>query len=124
LSGVDDQAFSWKMFAGISVFMAVIGVVYWFASYEPAGTVMLGLAAALAGLCGVYLRVEHERADSGAGHDEKQYLPHSSLWPFGIAVGALLAANGAIVGFAFAIPGVVLLMFAIAGFVAQTRRRA
>jgi len=121
---VNEAGFSWKMFAGISVFMAVIGTVYWFASYEPAGTVMLGLAAALAGLCAVYLRVELGRADTSEGHDEEQYLPHSSLWPFGIGVGALLAVNGAIVGFAFAIPGVVLLMFAVVGFVGQSRRRA
>jgi len=124
MTGVHDPDFGWKMFAGISVFMAVIGVVYWFASYEPAGTVMLGLAAALAGLCALYLRVELGRADTSTDHGEEHYLPHSSLWPFGIALGALLAANGAIVGFAFAIPGAVLLMFAVVGFVAQTRRRA
>ena len=112
------------MFAGISVFMAVIGIVYWFASYEPAGTVMLGLAAALAGLCGLYLRVEFSRPDTAAEHDEEQYLPHSSVWPFGIGLGALLAANGAIVGFAFAIPGIVLLVLAVVGFVAQSRQRA
>ena len=34
---MSDTAFSWKMFLGISAFMAVIGVVYLFASYEPAG---------------------------------------------------------------------------------------
>jgi len=119
-----DPGFSWKMFGGIAVFMAVIGVVYWFASYEPAGTTMLLLAAALAGVCGLYLRVEHGRTEPAGGHDEEQYLPHSSLWPFGIGVGALLAANGAIVGFAFAIPGIVLLMLAVAGLVSQSRRRA
>ena len=119
-----DPNFSWKMFAGISVFMGVIGVVYWFASYEPAGTTMLALAAALAGLCGLYLRVESGRDESAQGDGEEQYLPHSSVWPFGIGLGALLAANGAIVGFGFAIPGVVLLMFAVVGFVAQSRRRA
>jgi len=112
------------MFAGISVFMAVIGIVYWFASYEPAGTVMLALAAALAGLCGIYLRVELGRTEAEAGHEEDPYLPHTSVWPFGIGLGALLAANGAIVGLAFAIPGLVLLMFAIVGFIGQSRRRA
>ena len=113
------------MFAGISAFMAVIGIVYWFASYEPAGTVMLALASALAGLCGLYLRVELGRAEPAAEpDDEEQYLPHSSLWPFGIGLGVLLAANGAIVSLTFAIPGVVLLMFAVVGFVGQSRRRA
>ena len=119
-----EPGFSWKMFAGISVFMAVIGIVYWFASYEPAGTIMLALAAALAGLCGLYLRVELNRNEADTAHDEEPYLPHASVWPFGIGLGALVAANGAIVGFAFAIPGVVLLMFAVVGFVAESRRRA
>jgi len=121
---LSDTNFSWKMFCGIAVFMAVIGVVYWFASYEPAGTTMLALAAALAGLCGLYLRVESGRDESAGSPEDEQYLPHSSLWPFGIGLGALLAANGAIVGFAFAIPGLVVLMFAVVGFVAQSRRRA
>ena len=121
---MSDADFGWKMFAGISVFMAVICVVYWFASYEPAGTIMLALAAALAGLCGLYLRVELNRTEPAASGEEEHYLPHSSLWPFGIGLGALLAVNGAIVGFAFAIPGVVLLMFAVVGFVGQSRRRA
>ena len=121
---MSDPAFGWKMFSGIAVFMAVIGIVYWFASYEPAGTVMLGLAAALAGLSGLYLRIASGPSEHDHARDEEHYLPDSSLWPFGIGVGALLAANGAIVGFAFAIPGVVLLMFALVGFVAQSRRRA
>jgi len=112
------------MFAGISVFMALIGIVYWFASYEPAGTTMLALAAALAGLCGLYLRVESGRDEPPAGDADEQYLPHSSVWPFGIGLGALLAVNGPIVGLGLAIPGIVLLGFAVVGFVAQSRRRA
>ena len=119
-----DPGFGWKMFAGVAVFMAVIGLVYWFASYEPAGTVMLALAATLAAVCGIYLRVELGRADAQAHDEQEQYLPHSSMWPFAIGLGALLAVNGAIVGFPFAIPGMVLLMFAVVGFVGQTRRRA
>ena len=119
-----DRAFSWKMFLGIAAFMALIGVVYWFASYEPAGTTMLGLAAALAALCGVYLRVQSEPSAPGEEHDGEHYLPDSSMWPFGIGVGALLAANGLIVGVGFAIPGLVVLGASVAGLVSQSRRRA
>ena len=49
-----------RIFLGISTFMALIGIVYWFASYEPAGTTMLGLSSALAAVCGVYLQIQHE----------------------------------------------------------------
>ena len=122
---MNDPGFTWKMFLGIAVFMTVIGVVYWFASYEPAGTVMLGLAAALAALCGVYLRIQSEPAASSETHDEDEhYLPESSMWPFGIGLGALLAANGLIIGLGFAIPGIVVLGASVAGFVSQSRRRA
>ena len=121
---MSDRTFSWKMFLGIAVFMGVIAIVYWFASYEPAGTTMLTLAATLAGLCGVYLRVQSEPDGREITHEEAHYLPGSSVWPFGIGVGALLAANGFILGIGFAIPGVVVLGLSIAGLVAQSRRRA
>ena len=118
-----DQKTQARMFLGIAVFMAVIGVVYWFASYEPAGTTMLALSSALAAVCGVYLQIqsEHEHTD---GHPDVHYLPHSSVWPFWIGVGALLAVNGLIVGVGYAVPGVVVLGIAIVGFVSQSRRRA
>ena len=121
---MSDRSFSWKMFLGIAVFMGVIAVVYWFASYEPAGTTMLALATALSALCSVYLRVQSEADGRAIRHEEAHYLPDSSVWPFGIGVGALLAANGFILGIGFAIPGVVVLGLSVAGLVAQSRRRA
>jgi predicted MFS family arabinose efflux permease len=120
MTGEKTQA---RIFLGIAVFMAVIGIVYWFASYEPAGTTMLGLSSALAALCGVYLQVQSEHETIEA-HAEEQYLPHASVWPFGIGVGALLAVNGLIVGFGYAIPGLVVLAIAVIGLVSQSRRRA
>ncbi|MEY2454551.1 MAG: hypothetical protein QOD92_4125 [Acidimicrobiaceae bacterium] len=122
---MNDQRVQARIFLGIATFMAVIGTVYWFASYEPAGTTMLGLSSALAAVCGVYLRMQIEDNEGGAAHaHEAQYLPHSSVWPFGIGVGALLAVNGLIVGVGFAIPGIVILAIAIVGLVSQSRRRA
>lgn len=112
-----------RMFLAIAVFMAVIAVVYWFASYEPAGTIMLALASALAAVCGVYLQVQSEHKPSDHVDDE-HYLPHSSVWPFGIAVGAALAVNGLIVGLGYAIPGIVVIAASIGGFIAQSRHRA
>ena len=120
---MSDERFGWKMFIGIASFMAVIGVVYWFASYEPAGTTMLGLASSLAAVCGVYLQVQSEH-EATEGHAQEHYLPHSSVWPFGIGVGALLAVNGLIVGLGYAIPGLVVLAIAVVGLVSQSRRRA
>src|SRR3954469_3653392 len=78
---VNDVKTPSRMFLGIAVFMAVIGTVYWFASYEPAGTTMLGLAAALSALCAIYLRVQSE-AETADRIEHDHYLPHTSVWPF------------------------------------------
>jgi hypothetical protein len=120
---VNDAKTPSRMFLGVAVFMAVIGIVYWFASYEPAGTTMLGLASALSAVCGIYLRVQSE-GDAAERHDSDHYLPHTSVWPFGIGLGALLAVNGLIVGVGYAIPGIVVLAVAIIGLISQSRRRA
>jgi hypothetical protein len=84
---------------------------------------MLGLSSALAATCGIYLRVQAESGDT-VHQDEEHYLPHSSVWPFGIGVGALLAVNGLIVGVGYVIPGLVVLAVAIVGLISQSRRRA
>ncbi|MEY2421499.1 MAG: hypothetical protein QOI95_1566 [Acidimicrobiaceae bacterium] len=118
-----DQKTQARIFLGISAFMALIGVVYWFASYEPAGATMLGLSSALAAVCGVYLQIQSEHEPTGA-LVEPHYLPHASVWPFGIGVGALLTVNGMIVGFGYAIPGLVVLAIAIVGLISQSRHRA
>ncbi|HEV3225627.1 MAG TPA: cytochrome c oxidase subunit 4 [Acidimicrobiales bacterium] len=120
-----DQRVPWRIFLGIAVFMAVIGIVYWFASYEPAGATMLALASALAAVCGIYLRVQSEHGDTVADHaDAAPYLPHASVWPFGVGLGAVLALNGLIVGLGFAVPGLVVLAVSVVGMVSQSRRRA
>jgi predicted MFS family arabinose efflux permease len=118
-----DQKTQARIFLGIAAFMAVIGVVYWFASYEPAGTTMLALSSALTAVCGVYLQIQSEH-EATEPHAEEHYLPQSSVWPFGIGVGVLLAANGLVVGFGYAIPGLVVLTIALVGLISQSRRRA
>lgn len=124
---MNDDAFAGRMFAGIAVFMAAIGTVYWFVSYEPAGTTMLALSAGLAALCGAYLSARHEPRDRGAGSAEAerraQYLPKASPWPFVLGAGAWLTTNGLVVGFGYAIPGLVVVAVSVGGFVMGSRRR-
>jgi uncharacterized membrane protein YfcA len=122
-----DLAVQWRTFAGIGLFIAVIAVIYWFSSYDYAGTVMLGLASGLSFLSAGYLFVQDRSSTKPLADEgevaERQYLPHASLWPFGIGVGAFLAFNGLILGFAYAVPGAIVISVSIAGLVAQTRRR-
>jgi hypothetical protein len=124
-----DLTVQWRTFGAIGVFVALLATVYWFASYDYAGTVMLGLASALALLDSAYLfwqqRSGHGHgADAAAAPDEEtQYLPHASVWPFGIGIGAFLAFNGLVLGFAYMVPGAIVIGASIAGLILQSRRR-
>jgi uncharacterized membrane protein YkgB len=118
-----------RLFGGVAAFIALLTVVYWFASYERAGTTMLALSSALVLLCASYLYVQERRHPVSAAEpteatpEAQQYLPESSIWPFGIGLGALLTLNGIIVGWGYGIPGLAVLLASVAGFVAQSRRR-
>ena len=115
----------WRIFLGLAGFIAFLGVIYWFVSYEDAGTTLLGLAAGLALLCGGYLFVQgRKRPAAESSHPPaEEYLPHSSVWPFGIGFGLFLAVNGLILGPAWTLPGAVLVATSVGGFVRQSRHR-
>src|SRR5262249_6771543 len=84
-SATRDLAVQCRTFAGIGLFIAVIAVIYWFSSYDYAGTVMLGLASALSFLSAGYLFVQDRSstkphaAVEGEVAAERQYLHHASL---------------------------------------------
>ena len=114
----------WRIFLGLALFIAILGAIYWFVSYEDAGTTLLALAAGLALLFGGYLFVQDRKRPVPISHaDGDLYLPHSSLWPFGIGFGVFLAANGLILGLAWTVPGAVLVATSVGGFVRQSRYR-
>jgi hypothetical protein len=45
------------------------------------------------------------------------------MWPFIVGLGAALALNGFILGWAYAVPGTAVLAIGMLGFIAQSRRR-
>ena len=121
-----DLRVQWQLFIGIAGFIAVLAVIYWFVSYEDAGTTMLGLSSGLALLFGGWLYIQDRRpAHQGETSDDAHgdYLPASSVWPLGVGIGAALTLNGLVLGWTYAVPGGVLLALAVTGFVAQSRRR-
>ena len=77
-----DLKVQWRIFLGLALFIAVIGAIYWFVSYEDAGTTLLALASGLALMCGGYLLVQDRRKTpaTAAGH-EPQYLPTRACGP-------------------------------------------
>jgi hypothetical protein len=136
---VDGDHSGWStqavMFCSIGAFMALIGVVYWFMSYEWTGSVLLWLTSAMAIGSGVYLGWPRGRgAGAGAapvgpppepGHDPHDgvWFPEASVWPFAIGAGMVLVANGLLLGRWLFIPAVVFLAWSLAGMVRQGRRR-
>ncbi len=123
-----------RFFLRTALYTALIGTIYWFVSYEWAGTVMLAslLAACIffigAGFT-LYRAAEVEDPRSSAvatrgsvvrravgfdapGEDpgaplelEDQIFPTASLWPLGAALAATLVGLGAIYGPWLWIPG-------------------
>ena len=119
-----------RIYLALGGLIAVIATLYWFTSYENAGTAMLALAAGLALFVGVYLALTARRTttDIGGepgepGEEPKPYLPHASLWPFLVGVAALVTANGLALGVWALVPGAIALAGALIGYAGQSRRR-
>lgn len=121
------------VFLGTAAFFAVITAVYWFASYESAGSTMLALTVGLGLMPGAWLlwwarrmaprpedRPDAEMAD-GAGPVGS--FPGPTAWPVLLATGAVLAANGIAFGIWPAVPGVALIVIAACGAIVSSRPR-
>ena len=118
---VDDRSVPWRVFLAIGAALLVIGIIYWLASYEWAGVVLLVLSAVLAAWVAGFLWLGQRHAGTapvdatraagevraadgvaagGTGLDSahEHYLPHASVWPFAIGLGAATLANGLVWG--------------------------
>jgi len=120
-----DEPQETRVFLLIAVFGLVTGAVYWFLSYEVAGTILLLSFGAATGLIALRLVVDPQstrvrtaaretpidpdpdRADEGGGGtggidrpflDEAGRMPAESLAPFAVGLGAACAATGLIFG--------------------------
>jgi Cytochrome c oxidase subunit IV len=115
-----------RMYLVIAGFLVVAFVIYLLASYEWAGTVLLLVGAVMGLLMGGYLeRQARLRTDPAAVGPpvEEDYLPHASIWPFGLGVGALLMANGLALGLWAVLPGAALTAGSVWGFARQSKLR-
>lgn len=128
---VDDRAVPWRVFLAIGGLVTVLAVIYWFTSYEDAGSVLLALSAVLAIWCGTYLWLQLRQQRRAAGEDvalpaeaeAMPYLPHASVWPFAIGLGGATVLNGLVLGIWVMVPGAALMALGIGGFVRQSRHR-
>lgn len=103
------------LFIGMAAFGLLLGTVYWFVTYEPAGTVLLGgfgVAAAVAAALLVAKRVPGAGREPDAGADEHAPPSLAGWGPLVAGLGLAVVGLGLILGPVLAIPGALI---AIAG---------
>lgn len=134
--GNTEVAEELRFFVRIALFALVAGTVYWFVSYEWAGTFLFGFVALgavfFAVAVGVLIRGARPRPAGGRnalagvanrtlgfaehqGDDDEpplsvgdEPIPPSSIWPLAAALAAVLVGVGLVFGPWFWLPGVVL----------------
>ena len=117
---------------GVAIFFGITGLVYWFTSSEDGGTMMLIGTCLLGLLPGGYYFFWHRRMgdrpedrpdatlEDGAG--EIATFPSSSVWPFVLGMGAFMLVLAFAFGVWFAFPAVGLIVTALFGATAESRR--
>jgi hypothetical protein len=119
----DDRVvpFEFWTFAGIGAFFVVLGTIYWFTSYEPAGTTMLLLCAGL-GALGMWVSRPNRPGDVPVGDGsvpEPGHAVESSLWPLIVGLGLMLVANGFVLGLWLLVPGAALVLRGLVGMLTE-----
>ncbi|MDA8341990.1 MAG: cytochrome c oxidase subunit 4 [Actinomycetota bacterium] len=116
----------------VGIFFGIIGTIYWFTSYETAGTLMLIGSTGLGLLPGGYYlwwshhmkpRLEDDpdaTIEQGAG--EIDSFPASSIWPFILGVGAFFAALSFVFGAWMAPVAAAFIISAAIGGTVESRR--
>jgi hypothetical protein len=117
---------------GVGAFFGVVGAVYWFTSYEDGGTMMLVGTCLLGLLPGSYYLFWHRKMgnrledrddatiEEGAGVISS--FPGSSIWPFVLGMGAFMTVLAFAFGIWFIFPAVGLILTALVGVTAESRR--
>lgn len=138
-----------RFFLRTALYTGLITVIYWFVSYEWAGTVMLaflfGAALSMVLVTAVVVpATRSSRTPAGrpggsllrkfwgwVGFDEPaegsphplemadEGFPAASIWPIGLALGALSIGLGAIFGLWLLVPGIGITVAAGTGWVTQ-----
>jgi hypothetical protein len=130
----------------LGVFFGIVGLVYWFWSYEDGGGMMLLGTSLLGFLPGGYYFFWHRRFEGnrfffwgkvdGAGDRPSDSdhasieegagvidsFPSSSIWPFVLGMGAFFSVLALVFGMWLIFLGVPLILTALVGVTAESRR--
>lgn len=120
-----------RVFLGITAFFVVIGVIYWLASYEEAGAVMLAFSATMGLVAGgsIWFLSRHsptrteDRDDAtiAEGAGPVDVFPLHSVWPFAVGLSAALFASGFAFGVWLVMVGGGALLLSVIGYVREVR---
>ena len=135
-----------RFFLRIAAYTAVIAAIYWFVSYEEAGTILLGFIFISAATFLLIVRssvpasrgtgkesgpLERLRAVAGfreaAGRSEQpleieeDVFPTGSIWPLALTIGTTLVALGLLYGPWLWAPGLVVATISGAAWLTQLR---
>ena len=124
---------SWMLFVGLSIFYAIMTVIYWQLGGEPVGVTAIALSGGLALIIGFYLWFTARRLANVLPEDNLQgeiadsagelgfYSPHS-WWPLPVALSACTLGLGLIIGWWLVLIGVGSLLISVLGLVLQYER--
>ena len=124
---------SWILFVGLSIFYAIMTVIYWQLGGEAVGVTAIALSGGLALIIGFYLWFTARRLGNVLPEDNLQgeiadsagelgfYSPHS-WWPLPVALSACTLGLGLIIGWWLVLIGVGSLLISVLGLVLQYER--
>jgi hypothetical protein len=124
---------SWLLFIGLSIFYAIMTVIYWQLGGEPVGITAIALSGGLALIVGFYLWFTARKLGNVLPEDNLQgeiadsagelgfYSPHS-WWPLPVALSACTLGLGLIIGWWLVLIGVGSLLISVLGLVLQYER--
>jgi len=120
-----------RLFLGVTVFLVVIGTVYWLTSYEDTGSVMLAAGALMGLVAGVSIwfharntavRLE-DRDDASIedGAGPVDVFPTQSIWPFAVGLSGAVCASGFAFGAWLVAIGLGAFILSVVGYVLEAR---
>jgi protein-S-isoprenylcysteine O-methyltransferase Ste14 len=121
---------NWRLFVGLSVFYAIMSVVYYEVGGEAVGITGMILAACLAGMVGFYIWFTQKRIGFDIPSDSPTaeiaddagelgfYSPHS-WWPLPVALSATALGLSLVIGWWLFLITLGALVISIIGFVTE-----
>jgi hypothetical protein len=118
--------------AGVGIFFGIIGIIYWFTSYEEGGFAML-IGSALLGLLpgsyylwwSIHMKPQPDddpEAEVAQGAGTVESFPGSSIWPFLLGMGAMFCVLTFVFGLWLAPLAAALILSAAIGVTVESRR--